>query len=139
MDILEKLNAAMAYIEANLRDEIDVREAARLALSTPDSFLRFFSYMTGMSLAEYVRRRRLSLAAEDLRRGAQVVDAAVMYGYDSAAAFSRAFVRQHGITPGEYKRVGGPLSIYPPASFRINVLGARKMDLSIIRLDELNV
>lgn len=137
MHMLRQLNAAMAYIEANLCAEFDLDTAAGIACVTADSFARFFSYMTGMTLTEYVRRRRLTLAADDLRlTDAPVVDIAVKYGYDSAAAFSRAFVRQHGITPSTYRREGGALRVYPPASFHILIKGAKEMDFRIIELTE---
>ena len=139
MEIIERLNAAMEYIEANLCDEVDFDAAARLACVAPDSFQRFFSYMTGMTLAEYVRRRRLTLVAEELRRGARVVDAAVRYGYDSASAFSRAFARQHGIKPGEYLRYGGALRVFPRAVFRIKILGASEMDFRLVEMEEKKV
>lgn len=81
--------------------------------------------MTGMTLNEYVRRRRLTLAAQDLRRGRMpVIDLAMKYGYDSAAAFSRAFARQHGIAPSVYGKYGGSLKVYPgktgTTGFRLN-------------------
>ena len=139
VNIIRQLNAAMEYIEENLQEDVDAWAAARIACVAPDSFLRFFSYMTGMSLAEYVRRRRLTLAAEDIRGGVRVVDAAVKYGYDSAAAFSRAFARQHGMNPSEFRRRGGALRICPPASFRISILGAKDMDMRIVEFPGMTV
>lgn len=137
MNMLNQLNAAVAYIEANLCAEFDLDTAAGIACVTADSFARFFSYMTGMTLTEYVRRRRLTLAAGDLRQSrVPIVDIAVKYGYDSAAAFSRAFARQHGITPSVYRKTGGSLRVYPPASFHIIIKGAKEMDFRIIELDE---
>lgn len=139
MDMLRQLNAAMEYIEANLRGRPDFREAARLACVAEGSFARFFSYMTGMTLKEYVRRRRMSLAAQDLRRGSRVIDVAVRYGYDSADAFSRAFAMQHGVAPSAYRKNGGSLKICPPASFYIQVRGAREMNFRMIELSEITV
>ena len=69
MNMLRQLNAAIKYIEENLCTEFDLDEAARVACVTTDSFIRFFSYMTGMTLTEYIRRRRLTLAAQDLKSG----------------------------------------------------------------------
>lgn len=132
----ERLNAAVRYVEDNLRGEIDGDTLARIACVTQDSFLRFFSYMTGMTLNEYVRRRRLSLAGEELQRGGRVIDAAVRYGYDSPDAFARAFVRQHGITPSEAQK-GGPLKVYPPASFHIIIKGAKAMNFRMIDVQEI--
>ena len=140
MDMLRQLNAAIEYIEANLCAEFVPDAAAAIACISTDSFVRFFSYMTGMTPAEYVRRRRLTLAAEDLRSSrASVLEIAVKYGYDSAAAFSRAFARQHGVTPSLWRKNGGPLSIYPPVSFHITVKGAKEMNFRIIELEETEV
>ncbi len=139
MTMIEQLNAAIAYIERNLCDEIDTDEIARIACVSRDSFLRFFSYMTGMTLTQYIRRRRLTEAAYELQKGRErVLDIAVKYGYDSADSFTRAFVWQHGITPTE-ARCGGALTIYSPASFHIMIKGAEKMDFRIINLEETTV
>lgn len=92
VDWMARLTRAMAYIEANLDGEIDWREAGRLALCGGNQFARTFALMTGMPLSEYVRRRRLSMAALDLsRRGEKVIDVALRYGYASPTAFQRAF------------------------------------------------
>lgn len=140
MNMLKQLNEAIEYIEQNLCAEFDLDEAARLACVTADSFMRFFSYMTGMTLNEYVRRRRLTLAARDLQYSdAYIVDIAIKYGYDSAAAFSRAFAKQHGITPSLYRKNGGSLKVYPPASFHIMIKGAKEMDFRIIELEDTEV
>ena len=140
MNMLKQLNAAIEYIEANLCTEIDLDTVSEIACVTADSFIRFFSYMTGMTLNEYVRRRRLTLAAQDIQHSnAPIIDIAVKYGYDSAAAFSRAFAKQHGITPSVYRKDGGSLKVYPPASFHIIIKGAKKMDFRVIDLEETEI
>lgn len=91
MNMLKQLNAAIEYIEANLCAEFDLDTAAGIACVTVDSFIRFFSYMTGMTLTEYVRRRRLTLAAQDLQHGkTPIIDIAMKYGYDSATGFLKS-------------------------------------------------
>jgi len=140
MDLLGQLNAAIQYVEQNLCAELDLERAAALACVNTDSFARFFSYMTGVSLKEYVRRRRLTLAARDLREGGErVIDVAVKYGYESADAFSRAFARQHGITPSQYRRNGGRLREYLPVCFRIDVKGAKQMETEIVEISEITM
>ena len=134
------LNDSITYIENHLCDEIDLQEIAKRSCVTADSFLRFFSYITGMTLKEYIRRRRLTLAADDLRNTTdKVIDIAIKYGYDSADAFSRAFRDQHSILPSAYRKHGGPLRIYPPASFHIIVKGAKEMNFQLITLPETTV
>lgn len=140
MNMLKQLNAAITYIEQNLCARLDLDEAARLACVTADSFIRFFSYMTGMTLNEYVRRRRLTLAARDLQHGAdRIIDIAVKYGYNSADAFAKAFAKQHGITPAAYRKSGGSLKVYPPVSFHVIIKGGKEMDFRILELADTEV
>lgn len=69
MEWIERLNEAMTYIEAHIHDEICLEEAAKIACTSSYNFQRVFSYMTGIPVSEYIRRRRMTLAAEDLRLG----------------------------------------------------------------------
>ncbi len=140
MDLLKQLNDAIRYLEENLAGKIDLRQAAKTACTTVDSFQRFFSYMAGMSVSEYVRRRRLTLAAEDLRRNdGRVLDIALKYGYENAGAFSKAFQKQHGLAPAAFRKNGGPLKIYPPISFHIAIKGAKEMNFQIENVEEIEV
>lgn len=140
MDMVKRLNDAIAYIEPNLCGDVDIDKIAQIACVTKDSFMRFFSYMTGMSLSEYIRRRRLTLAADELRSSnMRVLEVAVKYGWDSTDAFTKAFIRQHGITPTQARDKHNPLKIYPPASFYIMIKGAKEMDFRIIELEETEV
>ena len=140
MDMLKQLNDAISHIESSLCDDIDFDKVTQIACITKDSFARFFSYMTGMTLAEYIRRRRLTLAAHELRNSdVKVIDVAVKYGWDSADAFTKAFVRQHGITPTQARKPLESLKIYPPASFCMMIKGAKEMDFRIIELKETEV
>ena len=66
MDILKQFNNAIPYIENNLCSEIDTCRIAEIALCPYDKFKRFFSYMTNMSVSDYIRKRRLTLAGRDL-------------------------------------------------------------------------
>ncbi len=140
MNTLKQLNAAVEYIEANLCDEPDISAAAGIACVSADSFMRFFSYMTGMTVTEYIRRRRLTLAADELRvSDMPIVDIAIKYGYDSAAAFSRAFMKQHGVTQSDFRKYGASIKLYPPVSFHISVKGAKAMDFRIIDSTEIEL
>lgn len=92
MDWLSKMNSAIDYIEDNLTDEINLNMVCMKACCSSYNFQRMFSFITDITLAEYIRRRRLTAAALELQNSNQrIIDIAVKYGYDSATSFARAF------------------------------------------------
>ena len=132
MDWLTKMNAAIDYIEGNLADDIDFTVVAMKACCSSYNFQRMFSFITDTTLAEYVRRRRLTQAALELQNThAKVLDIAVKYGYDSSTSFARAFSSLHGITPSEARQAGVQLKAYPKMSFQISIKGDSAMDYRI--------
>lgn len=140
MDILKQLNDAVGYIENNLCNEIDSDLVAEIACVNKDSFMRFFSYMTNMTLNEYIRCRKLTLAAYELQNTKlNIIDIAIKYGWGNADSFTKAFVRQHGITPTLARNPYVSLKIYPPVSFTVIVKGAYEMDMRIMELGETQV
>jgi AraC family transcriptional regulator len=133
MEWPERMNAAIEYIEANLADDIDIEKAARIACCSSFHFRRMFYAFAGVTAAEYVRRRRMTLAAKELSsEKTKVIDAAVKYGYDSPDAFTRAFRNVHGVTPMAARRPGVTLAAYPRISFSTNLEGGNNMDYKII-------
>ena len=139
VDVLEGLNAAMKHIEAHLHETPDLEQAARLASHSADGFLRTFSYLTGISVSEYIRRRRLTQAAYDLQQGQTVLDTALRWGYNNPDAFRRAFFKQHGIVPSAARRPAVHLNITPPLTFRIDFTGGKEMDFRIVEFPELKL
>lgn len=132
MDWIERLNKAMNYIEEHLTDEIDYGQLGRIACCSAYHFQRMFSYMAGMPLAEYIRKRKMSLAAVDLQGGnAKIVDVAGNYGYQSPTAFNRAFQAIHGVAPSAVKNGSVPVKSFPPISFKITIKGAEEMNYRI--------
>ncbi len=132
MDLLTQLNRAMEYIEAAITDEEALSSVADVTCYSPYHFQRIFNYITGMPLSEYIRRRKMSLAAMELQSGNdKIIDLAVKYGYDSADSFTRAFVKQHGITPTAARKSGISFEIYPPLTFQIQIKGVQKMNWRI--------
>lgn len=139
MDILKQLNNAVIYIEDNLCGEIDTDKIAEIAICPYDKFKRFFSYMTNMSVSEYIRKRRLTLAAYELLNGrTKIIDLAVKYGYTSADSFTRAFVKQHGVLPTEVS-ADTSLKIYPPVSFYVAIKGADELNFRIANTEEIKL
>jgi len=132
MDWLTRMNAALTYVEDNLTGEINYETLAKIACCSSHNFFRMFSFITDVSLSEYIRRRRLTLAALELQTSdIKVIDLALRYGYDSPVSFSRAFLALHGITPTEARIGGVMLKAYPRLSFQISIKGAKEMDYRI--------
>lgn len=139
MDILKQFNNAVIYIEDNLCGDIDTDKIAEIALCPYDKFKRFFSYITNMSVSEYIRKRRLTLAAYELLNGrTKIIDLAIKYGYNSADSFTRAFAKQHGVLPTEVS-ADTPLKVYPPVSFYVAIKGADELNFSIVNTEEIKL
>ena len=118
MDWQIGMNRAIDLIEENLAGEIDLADAARCAGCSVWEFQRVFSFITHLPLGDYIRRRRLTLAAEELRLGGdKVIEVALKYGYESPAAFARAFHQMHGVSPSQARGGGGPVNAFPRVSF----------------------
>jgi len=133
MDSLSYLNKAMEYIEEHLTEDIDYREVSKIAYCSEYHFKRMFSFLAGISLSEYIRRRRLTLAALDLKNtNMRIIDVAVKYGYNSADSFSRAFHSFHGILPSEVKSENTQLKAYPRMTFQLSIQGGCEMKYRIV-------
>jgi AraC family transcriptional regulator len=132
MNWLDKMNSALDYIEENLDGEIDNEIIAQKACCSSYNFQRMFSFIADVTLAEYIRRRRLTQAAFDLQKEkCTVLDIALKYGYDSPVSFARAFQNLHGLTPSEAKRKGSNLKSYQKISFKITIKGVEEMKYRI--------
>jgi AraC family transcriptional regulator len=126
------MNQVADYIEEHLDDEMNYAQLADIVCCTVYQFGRVFSYVVGISLSEYVRRRRLSQAALELQDGnKKVIDIALKYGYSSPDAFTRAFVAMHGVTPKEACTLGAKLKLYPRITFHISIIGDTDMEYRI--------
>ena len=133
MDAQKQMNLAMSYIEANLTGEIDFKKVARLACCSEYHFKRMFTFLSGFTLSEYIRRRRLTLAALELHNHKiKIIDLAVKYGYDSPDSFTRAFQALHGVTPSEARKSNVVLKAFPPMTFQLTVKGGSELDYRII-------
>ena len=140
MKWVERLNEAIGYMEEHLTDEIDYEQLGRIACCSSYHFQRMFTYMAGIPLSEYIRRRKMSLAAVDLQGSdMKIVDVAEKYGYHSPTAFNRAFQSVHGIAPSAVKSEGVPVKSYPPVSFKITVKGVEEMNYRIETKDSFRI
>lgn len=133
MDWVNRMNKAVDYIEQNLTDEIDKNEICKIIGCSFSVFQGTFSQITGISLSEYIRRRRLTCAAQELQNTDQkIIEIAIKYGYQSADAFSVAFKRIHGISPSNVREHSVSLTFYCRLNFALTIKGVEKMNYTII-------
>ncbi|MDH6367651.1 MULTISPECIES: AraC family transcriptional regulator [unclassified Breznakia] len=132
MEWIENLNASIAYIEEHITDSLHTKEIAKVANCSTYHYQRIFAYMTGISLSEYIRRRRMSLAAVDLKNtDMKIIDITLKYGYNSPTAFNRAFQSVHGIAPSLVKNEGVLVKSYPALTFQMSIQGTESLDFRI--------
>lgn len=129
--MIETLNRLVDEIEAHLADAPDIDGVARGFGTTGYHVRRMFSSLAGMSVSDYVRRRRMTVAAADVIGDEDLLGIAVRYGYGSTEAFGRAFRAVHGVAHGDVRRDGGPLRSQPQLRFRLTVEGSASMDARI--------
>lgn len=140
MEWIEGLNDAMNYIEEHLAGEIDYGQLAKMAGCSTYHFQRMFCYMANMPLSEYIRRRKMSMAAVDLQSGEQkIIDLAFKYGYSSPTAFNRAFQAVHGIAPSLARNEGTNVKSFPPICFKVTVKGVENLDYRIERKEAFRI
>ena len=140
MEWIERLNLAITYIEEHLRDDIDYEQLGKIACCSTYHFQRMFTYMAGIPLSEYIRRRKMSLAAVELQSGGKkIIDVAGEYGYQSPTAFNRAFQSVHGVAPSAVKNEGVSVKSFPPITFKITVKGVEEMNYRIEKKDAFRI
>lgn len=123
----------MDYIEQHLTEEISLEEISRYAGVSDYHFRKIFYYLSGMTLSEYIRNRRLSEANKDLLNKESVTDIAYKYGYESIDGFTRAFKAWSGFLPSEVAKTGVS-KMFPKLSFYIDVKGGQSMDYKIVEM-----
>jgi AraC family transcriptional regulator len=142
--MIATLNSTVDAIEASVADDpsapIDVAALAARGGTTEHHLRRMFAALAGMGIADYVRRRRMSLAAADLvSSDDDLLTIAVRFGYGSTEAFGRAFLAVHGASPAGVRRDGGPLRTQPRIRFQLTVHGGNPMDTRITDLPALRL
>ena len=124
---------AIQYIEENLTEELDIVEISARAYVSPFHFQRIFSVLCGLTVAEYIRCRRLTLAAQELScSDARVLDIALKYGYESHDSFTRAFTKFHGISPSAAKEQGARLKAFAPLHIKLTLEGGTMTEYRIV-------
>jgi AraC family transcriptional regulator len=132
MNLLKHMNDALTYIEENLENDIDMAEIAKIARCSEFHFKKMFSYLAGITLLEYVRRRRLTMAGFELKgQHMKVIDVAIKFGYHSPDSFAKAFYQLHGINPSEVNKTGKSLKSFPRMTFQLTITGGSELNYRI--------
>lgn len=137
MEYYESLNKVVNKIEENLDNKIVYDDLAKIIGTSSYTLQRIFAFLTGMTLTEYIRKRRLSRAIEDLTlTDAKIIDIAIKYGYDSQISFSNAFKKMHGVTPTMVRKEEIPLKIFPVLHFEPITNVVEELEFRIINLNK---
>lgn len=131
--MLKELNQVINYIEKNLTAGITLEEISEYAGVSDYHFRKIFYYLSGLTLSEYIKNRKLSEANKDLLNNERVTDVAFKYGYESMDGFTRAFKSWSGFLPSEVAKTGVSKS-FPKLSFYIDVKGGESMDYKIVEM-----
>ena len=139
MDWIKTINSAIGYMEDRLTDDITLAEISKSVGLSAFHFQRAFSLLTGMSPAEYLRKRRLSMAGVELANGdVKVIDTALKYGYDTPESFTKAFTRFHGCSPAQIRK-GSPVQFMNRYTVRITIEGGTIMEYKIEKWEEVDL
>lgn len=136
----EGITDAIAYIEEHLTEEIDMNQIAEKACVSSFYFQKIFKVLCGFTLGEYIRYRRLTLAAQELcSNHIKVIDVALKYGYDSPDSFARAFATFHGVTPSAARGQGCTLNSFAPLKIKLTLEGGTMLEYKIIKKPQFTV
>lgn len=136
MNWIESLQKAIHYMEDHLLEPMTIEQVSAQAHMSPFHFQRTFALMTDVTVAEYIRRRRLTLAAHELLQSDhKIIDLAHQYGYDTPESFSKAFRRQHGVAPSEIRKNSASVKAYNRLVIQVSLKGAEPMNYHIIEQD----
>lgn len=140
MKWLENMNNAIEYIEQNLYDKVDYDKISQVAYCSPYHFQRTFTFITNITLSEYIRRRKMTMAAFELKNSdIKIIDLAFKYGYESPEAFSRAFKSMHGVSPTKAREAEVNIKSFPRISFHVKIKGDVEMNYRIEEKEEFEV
>ena len=135
---IKKIEEVIDFIESNITTEPDYNEMAKIMNLSVYEFRRIFSFVIGCPISEYIRKRKLSLAALDILSGDKinVLEISEKYGYSSQSAFTRAFCEQHGVSPTDYLRKKCEINFFTRPKFSVSMEGGETMPFKIVKDEE---
>lgn len=131
MNFLQGMNQTVTYLENHLTEKIDYQKISTFTGYSYAYFQRIFSCIAGISVNDFIRKRRMTLAATDLKRGEKVIDVALKYGYETADSFGKVFLAFHGITPSQARNTDAIVRSFSPIRFHITVDGTKEIEYRI--------
>lgn len=132
MEWIESIQTAIQYIEDNITNELKVEDIAKRSYMSTYYFQKGFAFLCGMSIGEYIRKRKLSLAGKDIiSTNEKIIDIAMKYGYDSPDSFTKAFIRFHGVTPTAVRKDGAMIKSFDPLKIKLSIEGGETMNYKI--------
>jgi len=139
MHWLKTLNDTLDYVEEHITEDMNVQNIAKMVHSSYHHFARTFHILSGVTLVEYIRKRRLTLAANDLvGSDVKVIDIAYKYQYSTPESFSKAFKEFHGVSPRDAKNYKGELKSFCKLSFKLQIGGIKEMNYKMIHKEALH-
>lgn len=133
MEWVKAISTAIEYIERNITEDISAEDIARQVNISSFYFQKGFSLLCGYTITEYIRSRRLALAAGELTNGAKVIDTAIKYCYDSPDSFAKAFYRFHGVAPSVVQKNSTMIKAFAPLKITLSLKGGQVMDYRIVK------
>lgn len=134
MGWIEDITTSIEYIESHIEEELNPEIVSANVNLSAFYFQKGFTILCGVTVSEYIRNRRLSLAGRELlEENAKVIDVALKYGYESPDSFAKAFTRFHGITPVQAKNGEGQLKNYLPLKLQLSMKGGFEMECKIVK------
>ena len=133
VNMAERIQRAIGYIEEHITEDMRIEDIAACAYVSPFHFQRMFGVLCGYSVGEYIRSRRLTIAAEELcTTDVRIIDVALKYGYDSHESFTRAFTKFHGISPSLAREKGASLKSFGRLRIKLALEGGSMMEYRIV-------
>lgn len=140
MEWTESISNAISYIEANIAEDLTIEDIADQAMISPFYFQKGFAMLCGLTVGEYVKKRRLTLAGSELvSTDRKIIDIALKYGYDSPDSFTKAFTRFHGATPSSVRKGEAMIKFFASLKIKLTLEGVFTMDYKIVDKDAFTV
>lgn len=137
MDYYKSLNNLVDKIEDNLTKNIEYKDLAKIVGTSSYTLQRIFAFLTGITLTEYIRKRRLSTAAEELLTSdIKIIDLALKYQYDSPVSFTNSFKKMHGISPQNLRKTNRAIKTFPKIEFKPTIDTIDELEYRVINLDK---